>query len=525
MQDITQHLAHIGIDGLADLHINLTPAALYEKAMQRQEAMLTSDGVLSARTGAHTGRSPGDKFVVRDALTDSTVDWGAVNQPLSPEQSVRVQAGMAAWFRGREMFAQDLFVGADPAHHMPVRVLTANAWHSLFARNMFIRPTPRERGAAYDPAFTVLHAPEFTADLSGTGSGVFIVMDFTRRMVLIGGTSYAGEIKKSLFSVMNYLMPAKGVLPMHASATVGARGDTAIFFGLSGTGKTTLSADPLRTLIGDDEHGWTDSGVFNFEGGCYAKAIRLSPHAEPQIYAAARRFGTVLENVVTDPVTRAVDFDDASLAENSRACYPIDYIPNASATGMGGQPRNIVMLTCDAYGVLPPIAKLSPEQAMYHFLSGYTARVAGTECGVTEPQAVFSPCFGAPFMPRPAEIYAELLGRKIAAHKTDCWLINTGWSGGGAGVGTRMPIAATRALVDAALSGELAQGPFATDAAFGLSIPESCPGIDGTILNPRAMWADKNVYDIQAQKVTALFRDNFGKFTGKAQADVAAAGF
>ncbi|MGB9153872.1 MAG: phosphoenolpyruvate carboxykinase [Alphaproteobacteria bacterium] len=525
MNDVQQHLAQLGLSGLGEVHVNLTPPALYEKSLQRGEAALTADGALVARTGAHTGRSPNDKFIVRDAETESTIDWGTVNRPFTTAQFDALKARISEWLKGRDVFTQDLFAGADPAYRMPIRVIGTKAWQNLFVRNMFIRPTAA--ATEHNPAFTVLHVPDFRADPArdGTNSDVFVILNFTQKLVLIGGTAYAGEAKKSIFSIMNYMMPAKGVLPMHASANIGPDKDVAIFFGLSGTGKTTLSADASRTLIGDDEHGWADNSVFNFEGGCYAKVIRLSAKMEPEIYAASRRFGTILENVVTDPVTRAVDFDDASLAENSRSCYPIDFIPNASATGIGGLPRNVVMLTCDAYGVLPPISKLSTAQAMYHFLSGYTARVAGTERGVTEPQAVFSACFGAPFLPRSPETYANLLGKKIAEQKVDCWLVNTGWSGGASGVGQRMPINITRALLRAALSGELAKGSFVPDAAFGLMIPQSCAGVPSDILNPRLMWADKAAYDAQAEKVAALFADNFKKFADKVGADVRAAGF
>jgi len=526
MNPVSRHLAQLGLSGLGPIYVNLSPAALYEKALQRQEVILTADGAMVACTGAHTGRSPNDKFVVRDAATEADINWGPVNQPFAPAQFDALKARMIEWLKKREVFTQDLFVGADPAYRMPLRVIGTQAWHSLFARNMFIRPDANAT-AEHNPEFTVIHAPDFRADpaIDGTRSEVFVVLNFTQKLVLIGGTAYAGEVKKSIFSVMNYLMPAKGVLPMHASANIGPDGDVAIFFGLSGTGKTTLSADASRTLIGDDEHGWADNSVFNFEGGCYAKAIRLNPEQEPEIFAAATRFGTVLENVVTDALSREVDFDDATLAENSRACYPIDFIPNASTSGVGGLPRNIVMLTCDAYGVLPPISKLSTAQAMYHFLSGYTARVAGTERGVTEPQAAFSACFGSPFLPLPPEAYADLLGKKIVENHVDCWLVNTGWSGGAAGVGKRMPIHVTRALLRAVLSGDLALGEFEADPLFGLMVPKSCAGVPSDILHPRMMWADKAAYDAQAKKVAGLFTENFQKFADKVSAEVRAAGF
>lgn len=521
-----QELRQLGLTGLSAIHANYAPARLYQEALERKEAELSEDGAIVACTGVHTGRSPNDKYVVRDTTNADQIDWGKVNQPHEAEAFNALKQRIADWLKGREVFVQDLYVGADPTYRLPIRVITTNAWHNLFARNMFIRPTAAQLAKGHEPAFTVLHVPEFEADpaIDGTRSGTFVMLDFGQKLAMIGGTSYAGEVKKTVFTVMNYLLPPKGVLPMHASANVGESGDVAIFFGLSGTGKTTLSADGARTLIGDDEHGWGDHAVFNFEGGCYAKAIRLSAKQEPEIYAAARRFGTVLENVVMDPATRRLDFDDARLAENSRACYPIDFIPNASATGVAGMPRNIIMLTCDAYGVLPPISKLTTEQAMYHFLSGYTARVAGTEKGVTEPQAAFSACFGAPFMPRPANVYAELLGKKIGFHKVNCWLVNTGWSGGGYGTGQRMPINVTRTLLRAALSGELAQGEFAPDGTFGLMIPKACAGVPAEILQPRALWQDKTAYDAVAKKLIALFAENFKKFEGKVGPEIVKAG-
>ena len=529
MTAAAQYLANLGLSGLGKIYANLSPADLYEHSLQRKETILSADGALVARTGVHTGRSPNDKFVVRDATTENSICWGPINQPFTTEQFDALKARVFEFLKTREVFTQDLFVGADPTYGMPIQIVDTQAWHSLFARNMFVRPSATRSVENHKPEFTVIHAPDFKADPArdGTRSDVFVVINFTQKLVLVGGTAYAGEVKKSIFSVMNCILPAKGVLPMHASANIGPDGDVAVFFGLSGTGKTTLSADASRTLIGDDEHGWADNSVFNFEGGCYAKAIRLNPKQEPEIYAAARRFGTVLENVVTDPTTRAVDFDDATLAENSRACYPTDFIPNASETGIGqGTPRNIVMLTCDAYGVLPPISKLTTAQAMYHFLSGYTARVAGTERGVTEPQATFSACFGAPFLPLSPEVYADLLGKKIAAGKVDCWLVNTGWSGGAAGTGQRMPINVTRALLRAALSGELAKGSFVKERAFGLLIPQACAGVpDATILSPRATWADKAAYDAQAQRVCELFTKNFAKFEAKVSSEVRDAGF
>ncbi|MGE3622511.1 MAG: phosphoenolpyruvate carboxykinase [Bdellovibrionales bacterium] len=521
-----KNLQALGLSGLAQVHVNYTAAQLYEHALRRNEVKLSEDGAIISHTGKHTGRSPNDKYIVQDAMVEGDIDWGKVNQPIDGGKFDALKSRVAEWYKDREAFVQDLFVGAEPAYRLHVRVVTTNAWHALFARNMFIRPTAEQLKELKEPAFTVLHAPEFQAEPArdGTRSSTFIMLNFAQKLAMIGGTSYAGEVKKSMFTVMNYVLPAKGVLPMHASANIGPDGDVAIFFGLSGTGKTTLSADASRTLIGDDEHGWSDHAVFNFEGGCYAKVIRLNPKQEPEIYAAARRFGTVLENVVYDEDTHSVDFDSAELTENTRACYPIEFIPNASASGTGGIPQNIIMLTCDAYGVLPPISKLTTEQAMYHFLSGYTARVAGTEKGVTEPQATFSACFGAPFMPRPAEVYANLLGDKIAFHKVNCWLVNTGWSGGGYGVGERMPINVTRTLLRAALNGTLAKGKFIEDGTFGLQIPASCEGVLSEVLRPRDMWQDKAAYDEVAQKLVGQFAENFKKFESKVGPEVVKAG-
>lgn len=516
------HLQNLGISGLAAAHHNCSVARLYEEALRRGEVRLSSDGAIVAITGQHTGRSPNDKYVVRDSSNENDIDWGKVNQPYEGAKFTALQRRVAEWLKGREVYVQDLYAGADSEYRLPIRVITTNAWHALFARNMFIRPTDAQLANGHKPAFTILHVPEFHAntDLDATRSGTFVMLNFGQNLAMIGGTSYAGEVKKTVFTVMNYLLPARGVLPMHASANVGNDGDVAIFFGLSGTGKTTLSADGSRTLIGDDEHGWSENAVFNFEGGCYAKAIRLNPRQEPEIYSASRRFGTVLENVVIDPDTHAVDFDDERLTENTRACYPIDFIPNASSTGVGGLPRNVIMLTCDAYGVLPPISKLTAEQAMYHFLSGYTARVAGTEKGVTEPQATFSACFGAPFMPRPPEVYAKMLGEKITAQRVNCWLVNTGWSGGGAGTGQRMPINVTRTLLRGVLSGALARVEFVSDGIFGLMVPKAVDDVPASLLHPREVWQDKSAYDATARKLIGLFADNFKKFEAKVDADV-----
>ncbi|WP_181708202.1 phosphoenolpyruvate carboxykinase [Chthonobacter rhizosphaerae] len=512
-----------GLKGLAAVHWNLVEADLYEQALRRSEGQIAAGGALAVDTGVHTGRSPQDKFVVRDELTRDTVWWDN-NKPLEKAQFDRLYEDFIAHAAGRELFVQDLVGGADPAHALPTRVVTEFAWHSLFIRNLLIRPA-REALAAFVPEMTIIDLPSFKADPArhGVRTETVIACDFTRRIVLIGGTSYAGEMKKSVFTMLNFLLPARGVMPMHCSANVGHGGDSALFFGLSGTGKTTLSADPNRILVGDDEHGWGEAGIFNFEGGCYAKTIRLSREAEPEIYATTERFGTIIENVPIDPLTRSPDFNDASKTENTRCAYPLHFIPNASPTGRAGQPKNIIMLTADAFGVMPPIAKLTPAQAMYHFLSGYTAKVAGTEKGVTEPQATFSTCFGAPFMPRHPSEYGELLKRLIAAHEVDCWLVNTGWTGGAYGVGRRMPIKATRTLLTAALDGSLKQADFYTDRSFGFAVPVAVPGVEGAILQPRETWADKAAYDAQAAKLVGMFIRNFEKFERYVDRDVLSA--
>jgi phosphoenolpyruvate carboxykinase (ATP) len=503
-----------GIETRASLHWNLVTARLIETAVARGEGKLSADGPLVVETGAHTGRSAQDKFIVRDAETESAVWWGKSNKGMSPDHFAALKADFMAALRDKEdLYIQDLFGGSQPENRVRVRVVTELAWHNLFIRTMLVRPQEFElRGFVAD--YTIIDLPSFRADPDrhGCRSETVIAVNFTEKLILIGGTKYAGEMKKSVFGLLNYLLPMDGVMPMHCSANIGPDGDTAVFFGLSGTGKTTLSADASRTLIGDDEHGWSDTAVFNFEGGCYAKMIRLSADAEPEIFATTKRFGTVLENVVMDPVTRVLDLEDNSLAENSRGAYPIDFIPNASADNMGPVPRNIVMLTADAYGVLPPIAKLTPDQAMYHFLSGYTARVAGTEIGVTEPDATFSTCFGAPFMPRHPSIYGNLLKSRIAKGGVDCWLVNTGWTGGKYGTGQRMPIKATRALLNAALDGSLKDGAFRTDGNFGFQVPVSVPGVDSAILDPRETWADKEAYDATAAKLVDLFVENFAQF-------------
>jgi phosphoenolpyruvate carboxykinase (ATP) len=507
-------LDYLGLSHLKAAHWNYSVPSLYEQALRRGEVVLAKGGPVVALTGANTGRSPNDKFTVRDEATDGEIWWGNVNKAVTPETFERMYGRVQAYLQGREVFVQDLYAGADPACRLKVRIVTQHAWHNMFAQNMFIRPGVESR-RDFEPEFTVVQVPDFKAnpERDGTRSEVFIFVNFSRRLVLIGGTSYAGEIKKSIFSVMNYLLPPKGVLPMHCSANMGPAGDTAVFFGLSGTGKTTLSADASRTLIGDDEHGWSDTSVFNFEGGCYAKVIRLSASAEPEIYATTSRFGTVLENVVMDAGTGALDLDSDRYTENTRASYPIDFIPNASATGIGNVPNNVVMLTADAFGVLPPISKLTSEQAMYHFLSGYTARVAGTEKGVTEPQATFSTCFGGPFMPRHPSVYANLLGERIGRHGTDCWLVNTGWTGGAYGTGQRMSIAHTRALLRAVLDGSLAKIPHRAEPNFGLLVPETCPDVPDEVLMPRNTWKDKRAYDETARDVAKRFEKNFAQYS------------
>ncbi len=522
MTDQRIDLAYLGVVG-AQARCNLGEAVLYQEAVRRGEGEIANGGPLVVKTGQHTGRSAKDKFTVRDEESDAAVWWDN-NAALDPAAFAVLWNDMKAHMAGKELFVQDLFGGADPTHRLPVRVVTELAWHNLFIRHLLRVPDDAER-KAFDPRFTIVNLPSFKADPArhGCRSETVIAVNFAERLVLIGGTSYAGETKKSVFTILNFLLPAKGVLPMHCSVNVGARNDAAVFFGLSGTGKTTLSADPARTLIGDDEHGWSDDGLFNFEGGCYAKMIRLSAEAEPEIHATTKMWGTVLENVVMDPVTRELDLDDASLAENSRGAYPLSAIPNASATGRCGQPKNVVMLTCDAFGVMPPIAKLTPEQAMYHFLSGYTAKVAGTEKGVTEPTATFSTCFGAPFMPRHPSVYGELLRERIAAAGVDCWLVNTGWTGGAHGVGRRMPIAATRALLNAALDGSLKTAEFRRDSNFGFDVPTAVPGVDAAILDPRGTWADTAAYDAQAAKLAAMFVDNFAKFEDHVGDDIRAA--
>jgi phosphoenolpyruvate carboxykinase (ATP) len=505
------------------VHANLAAPALTAHAIRRDEGGLSADGALMVRTGVHTGRSAQDKFVVDEPGTTAEVWWGKVNKRLAPDKFATLTARVQAYLQGQELFTQDLYAGADPAHRIRVRLVTTQAWSALFARNMFIRP-PESELDGFAPDYVILHAPLFHADpaIDGVRSNTVVALSFAERRIVIAGTEYAGEIKKSIFTVMNWLLPGQDVLPMHCSANVGAGGDVALFFGLSGTGKTTLSSDPARPLIGDDEHGWSADGVFNVEGGCYAKVINLSQEAEPEIWAASHRFGTVLENVVGDHHGR-LDLADQSLTENTRSCYPVDFIPNCVRAGQGGQPRNVVMLAADAFGVMPPIARLTPAQAMYHFLSGYTAIVAGTEKGAgSAPQATFSACFGAPFLPRPPEVYGRMLADRLARHGADCWLINTGWTGGPYGVGSRMAIRHTRALLRAALDGSLAEASFRTDPFFGLAIPESLPGVPADVLDPSLAWPDPTAYAAAARDLVARFAANFAAFEANVGDDVRA---
>jgi phosphoenolpyruvate carboxykinase (ATP) len=516
-----------GLPEPAVLFANLGTAPLVEHAVSNGEGLLAKDGPFVVETGKHTGRSAKDKFIVRDAETENTVWWGKTNVSMTPAHFAALKADFLAHLGTKDkLYVADLFGGSQPDHRVNVRVVNELAWHNLFIRTLLVRPTTEEL-ASFAPEYTIIDLPSFRADPAkhGCRSETVVAVNFTEKLILIGGTAYAGEMKKSVFGILNYLLPGKGVMPMHCSANIGDDGKTAVFFGLSGTGKTTLSADASRTLIGDDEHGWSDTAVFNFEGGCYAKVIRLSAEAEPEIFATTQRFGTVLENVVIDPVTRELDLDDATLAENSRASYPIDFIPNASDSNLGPVPANVVMLTADAYGVLPPIARMTPDQAMYHFLSGYTARVAGTEIGVTEPEATFSTCFGAPFMPRHPSIYGNLLKERIAKGQVKCWLVNTGWTGGKATMDgiKRMPIKATRALLNAALDGSLNNAEFRKDPNFGFEVPVAVAGVDSKLLDPRGAWADAEEYDRTAQDLVGKFIDNFAQFADHVDEGVRAA--
>jgi phosphoenolpyruvate carboxykinase (ATP) len=518
---VTEHLGrkntdyeinNYGIKEASKVYWNLNPPELYEEIARRNEGILSDHGALIVDTGEHTGRAAKDKAIVREPESQDQVFWGDVNKDFPQDKFNALKERMMAHASARELFVQDTFAGAHPRYRLPVRIITELAWHSLFARTMFINDNAAT--APHRPEFTIINFPSFQADpqRDGTRSPTFILLDFSQRLVLIGGTSYAGETKKSVFTILNYLLPQRGVMSMHCSANVGQAGDVAIFFGLSGTGKTTLSADPERELVGDDEHGWSDDGVFNFEGGCYAKVIKLSQEAEPDIYCTTRMFGTILENVVYDHRTREIDLDDASKTENTRASYPLTSIPNIVPSGYAAHPQNIIMLTADAFGVLPPVARLSPEQAMYHFLSGYTAKVAGTEKGIKEPEATFSTCFGAPFMVLHPGVYADLLGKKMAQHNAACWLVNTGWSGGPYGVGQRMKIGHTRAMIRAILNGSLANVETKPDPIFGVQVPVSCPEVPAEVLQPRHTWSDKEAYDGQARDLARRFNENFKKY-------------
>lgn len=518
-------LENHGIVNVNDVYWNLTTSALYEEAVRRREGLVAHLGPLVVRTGHHTGRSPNDKFIVREPSSQDHIWWGNVNRPFDPDRFDRLYSRLLAYLQLKDVFVQDCFAGADPQYQIPVRVITESAWHSLFARNMFIQARP-DQYVDYVPEFTIINTPRFHAvpRMDGTNSEVYIIVHFGQKVVIIGGSSYAGEIKKSVFTILNYLLPLERVLSMHCSANVGESDDVALFFGLSGTGKTTLSADPHRHLIGDDEHGWSDQGIFNFEGGCYAKVIHLSAEAEPEIYQTTRRFGSILENVAIDTDTRRIDLEDETLTENTRAAYPISHIPNIVRSGMAAHPTHIIFLTADAFGVMPPIAKLTPEQAMYHFLAGYTAKVAGTEKGVVEPQATFSTCFGAPFMALHPTVYARLLGEKIERHQVQCWLVNTGWTGGPYGVGYRMKIAYTRAMVNAALNGELEDAGFEPDPVFGVHVPATCCDVPDQVLRPRDTWQDKEAYDQQSRRLAHMFIENFQPFEDMVSSDVRAAG-
>ncbi len=521
----SKRLESQGFADLGNVYYNYLEPALVEAAVKRGEGTLGKGGAFLCSTGQFTGRSPKDKFVVRTPSVENTI-WWENNAAMEPAAFDRLYADMLDHMKGRDYFVQDLFGGADPVHRLDVRVITELAWHGLFIRHLLRRPERAELDN-FVPEWTVVNCPSFEADPAkhGCRSTTVIALNFDKKVILIANTAYAGENKKAVFTLLNYLLPEKGVMPMHCSANhaIGDPTDTAIFFGLSGTGKTTLSADPSRILIGDDEHGWSETGTFNFEGGCYAKTINLSAEAEPEIYGTTSKFGTVVENMVFDPETLELDFDDASLTQNMRCAYPLEYISNASSTGMGGAPKNVIMLTCDAYGVLPPIARLTPAQAMYHFLSGFTSKTPGTERGVLEPTPTFSTCFGAPFMPRRPEVYGKLLQEKIAEQGATCWLVNTGWTGGAFGTGKRMPIKATRALLTAALDGSLAKARFRRDPNFGFEVPEALAGVDSTLLDPRATWDDKAAYDAQAQKLVGMFAENFGQYVPFIDADVKAA--
>jgi phosphoenolpyruvate carboxykinase (ATP) len=522
--DLGVQLEKMGIKNPAKIYRNLPPAVLIETALARGEGILASNGALVVRTGVPSGRSPNDKFFVEEDSSKGDIHWSKVNVACRDSLFIKMLGKAHTFLEGKEIFIFDGFVGADPKYRLNVRVITPTAWHALFAQTLFLRPTPAEL-EDFQPGFTVMGCGQIKADPAqdGTRSEVFVGVSFERRVNLIIGSMYGGEIKKSIFTILNYLLPRQGVFPMHCSANVGPGGDVALFFGLSGTGKTTLSADPARRLIGDDEHGWSDSGVFNFEGGCYAKVIRLSAEAEPQIYSAIR-FGSLLENVAVDPATRAIDYDSDAITENTRATYPVEHIPGCVIPGVGGHPNNVFFLACDAFGVLPPIAKLTPAMAGYHFLSGFTAKLAGTESGINEPQPTFSACFGAPFMPLHPARYADMLAERLDRHRTNCWLVNTGWSGGGVGVGKRMKISITRALLTAALEGKLEKAGFVPDPVFSFMVPDACPGVPSEVLTPKNTWADKAAYDRKAGELAGMFARNFEQYRDRVSAEILAAG-
>jgi phosphoenolpyruvate carboxykinase (ATP) len=524
-KNVRPELEALGFKNVGSIYWNASTPVLYEEIVRRQEGNMAHLGPIVVRTGHHVGRSPQDRFLVTEPSSTEKVWWGSVNRAIEEEKFMNLTYRLQAYLQNKDVFIQDCYAGAAPDHRIPIRIITERAWHNLFARNLFIQMNTMDEMLTHEPEFTIVNVPRFHAvpELDGTNSEAFILLHLGRKLVLIGGTSYAGEIKKSVFTMLNYVLPQESVLSMHCSANVGGKDDPALFFGLSGTGKTTLSADPHRGLIGDDEHGWSEEGVFNFEGGCYAKVIRLSKEAEPEIYECTRRFGTILENVSLDHDTRRLDLDDASLTENTRAAYPIPHIPTALRSGLCGHPRNIIMLTCDAFGVMPPVAKLTPEQAVYHFLSGYTAKVAGTEIGVQEPEATFSACFGAPFMVLPPTVYAKLLMKKIRTHRVQCWLLNTGWAGKPYGEGERMKIAHSRAIIKNVLDNGLDRGEFEVDPLFGFMIPKMCDGVPSEVLNPRKSVSDRDRYEEQAKKLAHNFKDNFKQFKGDVPREVAGA--
>jgi phosphoenolpyruvate carboxykinase (ATP) len=516
-----------GFSKMNRVYWNLNTAALYEEAVFRREGQIGNMGPFIVNTGKHTARAANDKFVVKEATTEAHIWWGKYNRPFSADKFSGVMNRLQAYLQDRDVFVQDCYVGADPNHQLPIRIVTEYAWHSLFARNMLVPVNTLNEQRQHVPEFTIMSIPSFLGSpkVDGIQSGTFILINFEQKLVLIGGTGYGGEIKKSAFTILNYLLPLEGILSMHCSANVGTNGESALFFGLSGTGKTTLSADPRRRLIGDDEHGWSDEGIFNFENGCYAKVIALSPSAEPEIYACTRKYGTILENVVFDPVSRMLDLDDDRMTENTRASYPLDYIDNAVPDKMAGHPKNIVMLTCDASGVMPPISRLSPDQALYHFISGYTAKVSGTEIELgKEPEITFSACFGAPFMVHHPYFYADLLKRKIERYGVNCWLVNTGWTGGPYGVGKRISIKYTRALLDAALDGKLNDVEYFEDPIFGFSVPKTCPEVPDAVLRPESSWGDKAAYKQKYRDLAMRFIDNFKQFNDGCPPEIVACG-